>query len=133
MDDAPSGSLSLTVQLDRYDLTLARELKSLLCLLPGALKIELVLHPEDGNDAVLGLCFDGSDRPLVAGLPSPRLPTELLVVLSTAAGYVGKKAVDVISDVIKTRLMKEKLSRTVNIYGGDGSLIKSVIVDKPKD
>ncbi len=69
------------------------------------------------------------------------LPTTLLELLRVftvvggvpllvgAAGYVGKKVVDVVGDLVKARLSQGRAKHRINIYGPDETIVKQVDLD----
>jgi hypothetical protein len=63
------------------------------------------------------------------------LPTTLLGFITVAGGvsalggvlvYIGKKALDIAADVVKTRLLKEHPKEFIVIYAPDGTVAKRV-------
>jgi hypothetical protein len=43
--------------------------------------------------------------------------------------YVGKKAVDIVADIVKARLLKEHTKDFIVIYGPDGRVARRVKVE----
>jgi hypothetical protein len=70
---------------------------------------------------------------LVGGFSFPPIPTEIVITISAAGGYIAKKAVDVIAELIKKRLEEKKVTASVPIYGPDGQVAKVVEIDSKKE
>lgn len=92
-------------------------------------KIEVGITKEDADDlreylqrSLPVLSFDQSEDEAYI------FPHEgyLLVTLAPAAAYVGKKAMDLLTDRAKAWLDKQEKHEMVNIYGPRGEIVKVV-------
>lgn len=66
------------------------------------------------------------------GLTPQGWGSELVVIVSAAAGAIGIKALDVVAELVKDYIRKNasrRPSRTVTIYDKTGKVIKKVEVD----
>jgi hypothetical protein len=49
-------------------------------------------------------------------------------VIVGALGYIGKKVIDIMADIMKSRILMAKPKEHVELYGPDGKVIKLVEV-----